>query len=166
VLILAGSSFAYPRFRNDSDPFLITGYAALGVSSNSPYVFGQFGIRLSERHLFFGIQLSTLLQAGFAADALLYFVKVKRFAIHLVDPGVGWSPFGHYISVPYVRRNLDLRLGVGFELRVCRHAYATFDWKVSFPNPGYVITSYGDYGKSIFIDALKESQWWFGVLIH
>jgi hypothetical protein len=164
VLLLAPCAEA--RWRNDSDPFLVAPHVAIGFGASSPYVFGQIGLRLSERHLLIGIELSSLLQAGFAADAIIYFVKLRRVAVHVIDPGIGWNAFGHYLSTPEVTRSIDLRLGAGVELRVCRRAYLTMDWKVSLPDPGFVITHYGDYGKSIFLEALKDSQLWLGVLIH
>lgn len=167
VLLVAGAGAAEARrFRNDSDPFLVGAHVATGFGANSPYVFGQLGVRFTERHMFLGIELSSLLQAGFAADALIYVVKLRPVGVHIIDPGIGWSPFGHYLSNPDVKRSIDLRLGAGVEVRVCRHAYLTADWKVSFPNPAFVITNYGDYGKTIFLDALKKSQLWLGVLIH
>ncbi len=113
-----------------------------------------------------GIEFSSLLQQGFAADALLYFVTVGPLRVHLIDPGVGWNAFGIYPSVSYVKRSIDLRLGAGFELRMCAHGTATFDWNVSLPDPGFVITGYGDYGRAIFTDAVKESQIWIGVMLH
>jgi hypothetical protein len=164
LLVAAGPAHAH--FRNDLDPFLIGGTAAMGVSSQSPYVFGRFGVRFEEKHFFIGLELASLLQAGFAADLQFYVVRQRKFAIHIIDPGVGWNAFGHYLSVPEVKRSVDLHLGAGFRIRACRHAWATVDWQVSFPDPGYVIQSYGDYGKTIFLDALKESQIWLGVIVH
>jgi hypothetical protein len=163
---LGVSGAAQARFRNDWDPFLIAGHAALGVSIQHPYLFSQLGVRIEEEHFFIGIELSSLLQAGFAADALFYVVRMRSFALHIIDPGVGWNAFGHYLSTPDVKRGLDLRIGAGFQIRACRHALATVDWKASLPDPGFVITSYGDYGKTIFLDSLKQGQLWLGVVLH
>lgn len=166
ALVLAPSSAAHARFLNDADPFLIGGHVAIGGGASRPYVFGQVGLRLSERHVFVALELSSLMQAGFAADFLVYLVTVRRVQVHLIDPGVGWNAFGYTLSTPDVKRSLDLRLGAGVEVRLRRHASLTVDWKVSLPDPAFVITHYGDYGKSIFLDALKESTLWLGVLFH
>jgi hypothetical protein len=167
ALVLGGGTRSAAReFRNDLDPVMISAHAPIAGGLGSPYVFGRIGMRLEEKHVLIGLELSSLLQQGFAADALLYFVSVGKLRVHLVDPGVGWNAFGHYSSASYVKRSIDLRLGAGFELRLCAHGSATVDWKVSLPDPGLVITSYGDYGRAIFTDALKEWQLWLGVLFH
>lgn len=166
LALLTIPAIARANFTNDSDPAMFGGHVAIGVGLNRPYAAGQIGLRIEEKHLFIGVELSSLLQNGFAADALLYFVKSKWFRLHLIDPGIGWNAFGYYLSTPYVKRDIDLRLGGGMEIRVWRHAYVTLDWKASFANPVSVIPNYGDYGRQIFVDSLKESQVWLGVLFH
>jgi hypothetical protein len=166
ALLLLDVRPAQAHWENDMDPWLIGGTSALGISSLSPYVFGRFGVRFEEKHFFIGLELASLVQAGFAVDFQFFIVRQRKFAIHIIDPGMGWNAFGHYLSVPDVKRTFDLHLGAGFRIRACRHALATVDWQVSFPDPGMVIQSYGDYGKTIFLDALKESQIWLGVIIH
>ena len=100
ALVLAASPARATR--NDLNPFLVAGTAATGFSSGHPYLFGRAGVQIEERHFFIGLHLSTLLQAGFAADFLFYVIRGKRFALHIVDPGVGWNAFGHTLSVPDV----------------------------------------------------------------
>src|SRR5262245_49721770 len=89
ALMLGEGGAARARFWNDWDPVMVGGHAALGFSAQSPYAFGQIGVRIEEKHFFIGLELSSFLQAGFAADALFYVVRLRGFALHIIDPGVG-----------------------------------------------------------------------------
>src|SRR5262249_29693039 len=54
MLMSARPSLAQPPFKNDSDPFLFAGHVAQGFGAHSPYVFGQVGVRIWEKHVLLG----------------------------------------------------------------------------------------------------------------
>lgn len=159
-------SIANAKFTNNNDPFTFGGHIAVGIGLQDPYATNQIGLRIEEKHLFTAWEISSLFQYGFAIDTLVYFYRSKWFKLHLIDVGIGFNTFGKYLSVPEYKRDIDTRLGAGFEVRAWKHALITVDWRASLPNVFETLFSTPDHGSAMAIESLRESQIYLGVVFH
>jgi len=155
---------AKSKFTNNFDPVRISLHIGLGIHFRDPYVSDQIGVRLELKHSPVVLEVSSL-SHGFGIDFLLYAFRSKWISFHLLDPGVAFNTFG-YVSTPKIPRSMDLRAGAGANGRIVDHVSWEVSWKVSIADPAKVIPNYGDYGRGIFIDALKESACVIGILVH
>jgi hypothetical protein len=153
------------KFTNNFDPVRVSLHMGLGIHFRDPYISDQIGIRLELRHSPITLEVSSL-SNGFGIDFLLYAFRSKWISFHMLDPGIGFNTFGRYVSTPYIQRSMDLRIGAGANGRIVDHVSWEVSWKVSIADPAMVIPSYGDYGRTVFIDAIKESSCVIGILVH
>lgn len=94
-------------------------------------------------------------------------LKIKDFRARLFDLGIFW---GREPTNDWVPHSWSIMLGTGLEWEIISNhrsqwpcAALTLDYRSFLPDPSRVLPRYGDFGKEIYLSALREGQWILGV---
>lgn len=119
-----------------SPPFFVWGpHVALGLGARFPHTSGLVGVRAELS--WFGLEAYSAFAYGWGGQALFYPYRGKRFAVNLT---LGVLGGGHNkVSVTDVYRTWDVTAGAGLEYRIWKGLTATLDWRLSAPNPVYIL---------------------------
>lgn len=139
------------------------GVAAMGSDcTTAPLAVGIAQTVRFPRYSQFGLELNFVAPGGLGANLLIDVVKFWRLRVHLIDPGIVWNLTGP-ASVTRVKRDFDLTLGAGVDIRLNRELAVTVNWRMYFPDPFSVISRYGDFARPVYAEAAKGGQLWFGL---
>ncbi len=164
-----------------SPDFLAGAHLALGLGARFPNSSGQFGIRLSYAPIHLGAEVYTGFDYGGGVNLLVYTVQGRLK--HHIDLGVFGFEQNLKLSTQDVPRTYDVTVGTGLEYKLFKHVSATLDWRLAFPDPGFVFSHnrpvhdasgqqiYGQAGRyldvgNVFKNSLSQSQVLVGILVN
>lgn len=94
-------------------------------------------------------------------------LKIKDFRARLFDLGIFW---GREPTNTWVPHSWSIMLGAGLEWEIISNPRSrwlcvvlTLDYRSFLPDPIRVLPRYGDFGKEIYLSALREGQWILGL---
>lgn len=94
-------------------------------------------------------------------------LKIKDFRLRLFDLGIFW---GREPTNAWVPHSWSIMLGAGLEWEIISNhrnqwpcVALTADYRSFLPDPSRVLPRYGDFGKEIYLSALREGQWILGL---
>lgn len=95
-------------------------------------------------------------------------LKIKDFRLRLFDLGIFW---GREPTNAWVPHSWSIMLGAGLEWEIISNhrgsvwpcVALTADYRAFLPDPSRVLPRYGDFGKEIYLSALREGQWILGL---
>jgi hypothetical protein len=173
VLILALFCHIRPAAAKDGplDPFHIRVIAGLGGPvgligyddywrpTTMPFTLRLAGqLRLPE-YTPLALEISAVIPNGFGANLLFDIVQTDWVRVHLIDVGFFWNAF-QPVTVQRYKRDVDLTLGLGVDVRIKDGWSVALDWRLFLPNPITTIPAYADFSYPIYGEALRGGQLW------
>lgn len=112
-----------------------------------------------------GVELFAMMPYGLGANLHIAGIHTERFSLRLLDLGFF---YGREPGNRWVEHDWSLVLGAGMEYRFllhgegARYAQLILDYRAFLPDPGSVLMFYGDFGREIYLGALRNGQIIFG----
>lgn len=113
-----------------------------------------------------GLELFAMMPYGFGANLHIAGLHTERLSLRFLDLGFF---YGREPTNRWVEHDWSLVLGAGMEYRFilqdhhARYAQIILDYRAFLPDPGSVLMFYGDFGREIYLGALRNGQIIFGV---
>lgn len=108
-----------------------------------------------------GLEVFVMMPYGFGANLQVAGFHTERVSLRLMDLGFF---YGREPTNRWVEHEWSLILGAGMEYRFflrgpgARYAQLTLDYRAFLPDPGSVLMFYGDFGRDIYLGALRHGQ--------
>lgn len=112
-----------------------------------------------------GLEVFAMMPYGMGIDIQIAGLSTRAFSLRLMDIGFF---YGREPGNRWVEHSWSLILGAGMEYRFflhgagARYAQLTLDYRAFLPDPGSVLMFYGDFGRDIYLGALRDGQFIIG----
>lgn len=112
-----------------------------------------------------GLEVFAMMPYGLGIDIQVAGLSARSFSLRLMDIGFF---YGREPGNRWVEHSWSLILGAGMEYRFflygagARYAQLTLDYRAFLPDPGSVLMFYGDFGRDIYLGALRDGQFVIG----
>ncbi len=105
------------------------------------------------------LEVSAVIPYGLGLNVLTDVVQTDRVRVHLFDLGVFWNAYMP-VSVQRIRRDFDITLGAGVDIRLKDAWSLSLDYRLFLPNPITTLPVYADFAMPIYGEALRGGQLW------
>ena len=108
-----------------------------------------------------GLELFAIMPYGYGANLHVAGIHTERLSLRFIDIGFF---YGREPTNRWVEHEWSLVLGAGLEYRFflrgngARYAQLILDYRAFLPDPGSVLMFYGDFGRDIYLGALRNGQ--------
>lgn len=109
----------------------------------------------------FGFEQALVVPHGMLSALLLDAWRAERWRVH-VNLGVFVPVAKRYLSTEAIDRSWDAVAGLGAEAMVRKRLAVTADWRVFLAAPTSIPWIYGDFTRSVYKEAQRGGQLWFG----
>ncbi len=105
------------------------------------------------------LEVSAVIPYGLGFNVLTDIVQTDRVRVHLFDLGVFWNAYMP-VSVQRIKRDFDITLGAGVDVRVKDRWSLSLDYRLFLPNPITTLPEYADFALPVYGEALRGGQLW------
>lgn len=144
--------------------------SGLGIGSN---LRGNVSFSITSRLQYpkytpLALEMFLLMPYGIGADIQITGFTSGRFTARFIDLGVfaGRDPVNSWVAYNWsivVGSGVEYRFPSPFDRQSINFVSCSLIYRVFLPEPSSVLTRYGDFGKSIYLNALRGGQIIFGV---
>lgn len=117
-------------------------HLSIGIGVQQPWASGIAGVRLEFPKIFLGVEPFISIPYGIGMDGLIYAYRGKFVQFYPLSIGfmLNWNygnstTFPSYLSDPDIARLIDLRLGMGLQIKLACHVKLAIDLRTSIPDP-------------------------------
>jgi opacity protein-like surface antigen len=143
-------------------PVGLIGYDGYWRQTTAPFTVRLAGQMRLQQYTPLALEISAVIPYGIGANLLTDVIQTDRVRVHLFDIGIFWNAYMP-VSVSRIKRDFDLTLGAGIDVRVKDSWSLSLDYRMFLPNPVTVLPAYADFALPIYTEALRGGQLWLSV---
>jgi hypothetical protein len=114
-------------------------HIAVGLGAQNPWASGLAGARIEFPKAYLGLEPFISMPNGFGVDGLVYAYRGKTVQFYPLSVGFmlnfAYNNNHLFLSDTDINRVIDLRLGLGVQIKLVCHLKLAIDWRVSIPDP-------------------------------